>query len=183
MRVETSPLRWDAAILQSGSDCHYLQVKFNQGTKCGPFQSALKQGEIKNVFFETHCAFYMSWTLGFVVFTWIPFQNYPPPGSRSMMSRFLFLPLSLSLNFLLDSTLAFSSPRDLPSYEDKKISPTFLGTFVEHQHEVSKCVKKKEEEEDNDSGEWAPWCCQSTQDRPHPIQLRRAWPCSFLLSR
>ena len=181
MRVETSRLRWDAAILQSGSDCHYLQVKFNQGTKCGPFQSALKQGEIKNIFFEMHCAFYMSWTLGFVVFTWIPFQNYPPPGSRSMMSRFLFLPLSLSLNFLLDSTLAFSSPRDLPSHEEKKISrsPTFLGTFVEHQHEVSKCVKKK----DNDSGEWAPWCWKSTQDRPHPIQLWRAWPCSFLLSR
>ena len=63
------------------------------------------------------------------------------------MSRFLFLPLSLSLNFLLDSTLAFSSPRDLPSHEEKKISlsPTFLGKFVEHQHEVSnsKCVKKK----------------------------------------
>ena len=60
------------------------------------------------------------------------------------MSRFLFLPLSLSLNFLLDSTLAFSSPRNLPSHEEKKISLTFLGTFVEHQHEVSKCVKKKE---------------------------------------
>ena len=62
------------------------------------------------------------------------------PSSRSMGRFLLLLPLSVQF---LSSTAAFSLPSELSKSEQNSTlpSPTFLGSFKEHQHEVFSCTK------------------------------------------